>query len=147
SRRRQPPRHLIKSLRDAVVVFVAVHIGGEQTRKTEVRDARGKIVANELAQQMWRDARREVLVLQRSDEFLDGPILLPRGKVGGGPLANALEPVKDRQKRKEFLVHVGSAVRRMFDERESERLAQLFHRRAVDKLGAQFDGMVRKAPV
>ena len=67
--------------------------------------------------------------------------------MSGGLFADALEHIKDRQEWKKLLVHERGAVRWMFDERESERFAQLFHRRTVDKLRTQLDGVIRDAPV
>ena len=67
--------------------------------------------------------------------------------MSGGLFTYALEHVKDRQEGMKLLVHECNAIGRMFDERQPERFAQLFHQGAVDKLWTQLDGVIRDAPV
>ena len=147
--RGQAPGQFIISLRNTVIVSIAVKVGRQQTRQTQVRHTHGKIIANELQQKVFTYAWRPIMILmrERCDKSLDRSVLFPGSEMSGGLFTQAVEYTKDWEKGKKLLVHVGNTVGRMLIERESERFAQFFHQGAVHKLGSQFDGIVRDAPV
>ena len=128
----QPARHLVIALGHAVIVFIAVHVRCKQTLQSQIRDARSKVIANELeTADAEVDPRRQRMVApvvaraaRNSSTELSS---LPARQMHGGLFPYVLEQMEDWQQWQKLPIHERRAVGGMFDECEAERLAQLFH--------------------